>query len=353
MVAAEVLTQWRRLKVKIHRKKAVRVRSGFPAKVRWNDESEEADLVIIAVGFGLENGVASGGSNSYWSNDSLNQSHLGRSYPAKILVSGYGDGGLIDVIRATITEFNHIDFTHNLISDPETYEKLRLCAKAVLESNANWNEIDFPASVLVSLKEARRPDVDVYFNAADNWFQSKTSSVFNRLIVAMLRKNKDIKFWLGEIKREEIAYQDGFFQVPTMLKNKNKIFKADHVVLRHGTDKECPKLLLSPVWKSTAKKWSAEIKNPASDVSAKSHFNDGYLLDRFMIFKGELEYEVVYLCPSQEQANDLLRQIKGSANNRKRVKGEIFRLGDHPEFLPNRDWHPSEKVLSFKAALFE
>ncbi len=136
-----------------------------------------------------------------------------------------------------------------------------------------------------SLKKAKRPDVDVYFNAADAWFQSKTSSIFNRLIVAMLRKNNDIKFWPGEIKREEITYKEGFINVPTLIKNKKKTFKADHVVLRHGTDKECPKLLVSPVWKATLNKWSAEIKNPASDQTAKSHFDDNYLLDRFMVFK--------------------------------------------------------------------
>lgn len=118
-VAARVLRQWERLGVPIEKKTARRIVSGTPAVIRWNDGSrKDSDVVILAVGFGLENGVEAAHGLSYWSNDALAQSHLGRKTPATILVSGYGDGGLIDVIRASISDFDHKKFIKRYIHDP-------------------------------------------------------------------------------------------------------------------------------------------------------------------------------------------------------------------------------------------
>jgi hypothetical protein len=37
--------------------------------------------------------------------------------------------------------------------------------------------------------------------------------------------------------------------------------------------------------------------------------------------------------------------VRRSANKSRCVKGEIFRLGDRPELLPNGDWRPAEQVI--------
>jgi hypothetical protein len=66
------------------------------------------DAVLVAVGFGLEEDA----ERSYWSNDNLehNQADGGRS---KWIVSGLGDGALIDVLRPRLGRGgeNIADFT--------------------------------------------------------------------------------------------------------------------------------------------------------------------------------------------------------------------------------------------------
>ncbi|HMG68957.1 MAG TPA: hypothetical protein VK588_14770, partial [Chitinophagaceae bacterium] len=60
------------------------------------------DVLIFAVGYGIEKGSTSDGTKpSYWRNDALGQSFLTEP-SASFLVSGDGDGGLIDLCRLLI-----------------------------------------------------------------------------------------------------------------------------------------------------------------------------------------------------------------------------------------------------------
>ena len=68
----------------------------------------EADVVVLATGFGVEKGVEEGHTPSYWRNDDINQPAPGITSERKQLcfISGTGDGGLIDLIRCRIKSFN-------------------------------------------------------------------------------------------------------------------------------------------------------------------------------------------------------------------------------------------------------
>jgi len=62
-------------------------------------KSSDFDLVVLAVGFGVE-----AGASSYWRNETLAQPslfHPRRSY----IVSGQGDGAMIDVLRLCISQY--------------------------------------------------------------------------------------------------------------------------------------------------------------------------------------------------------------------------------------------------------
>jgi len=83
--------------------------------VRWDNSDEPPrsgdaifDTVIVAVGFGVERGVLERQAQSYWRNDSLNQPLPGipSQRAATYFISGTGDGGLIDLLRVCINDFN-------------------------------------------------------------------------------------------------------------------------------------------------------------------------------------------------------------------------------------------------------
>lgn len=56
----------------------------------------------------------------------------------------------------------------------------------------------------------------------------------------------------------------------------------DHLVTRHGTIEEFPKVLFSTAWRPTMKKWQAEREDPLKDMTAHAHYPLHYLKDRFM-----------------------------------------------------------------------
>jgi hypothetical protein len=59
-----------------------------------------ADFAVLAVGFGLEKTLDRVPARSYWLNDSLHQElAFAPPEPRRVLVSGSGDGGLIDALR--------------------------------------------------------------------------------------------------------------------------------------------------------------------------------------------------------------------------------------------------------------
>lgn len=68
-------------------------------------------VIVLALGFGIERNTGQLAPRSYWRVDSLTQTPLDRDDDAyRVLVSGTGDGGIIDVLRAKLKEFDHGGF---------------------------------------------------------------------------------------------------------------------------------------------------------------------------------------------------------------------------------------------------
>lgn len=82
------------------------------------------DQIVIATGFGLEEGAEEmEGVNSYWRNDRLGQPQLSGD-KATYLVSGFGDGALVDLCRLTIERFRQDTILYELFEhDLEQIEK--------------------------------------------------------------------------------------------------------------------------------------------------------------------------------------------------------------------------------------
>jgi hypothetical protein len=77
---------------------------GFSRKTAGVGKSEKFDLILLAVGFGRERPARAGSQQLYWQNDDLSQPRLTEE-SRTFLVSGSGDGALVDLFRLTIERF--------------------------------------------------------------------------------------------------------------------------------------------------------------------------------------------------------------------------------------------------------
>jgi hypothetical protein len=85
--------------VRISKDGTIRWTGGIPCK---------PNVIILAVGFGIERTIGGLPLRSYWRVDSLTQTPLDcLDNEYLVYVGGTGDGGIIDVLRATLKEFDH------------------------------------------------------------------------------------------------------------------------------------------------------------------------------------------------------------------------------------------------------
>lgn len=140
-VVVQVLTEWERLHGEIEARKSGQVievyvnvrhlRVNKNREIEWVGQKslsgearnvgskEKFDSIVLAVGFGLEQGA----KFPYWSNETLSQPQLGPGRKT-FLVSGYGDGALVDLFRIRISRFRQDRVLGELFSDGELVTRL-------------------------------------------------------------------------------------------------------------------------------------------------------------------------------------------------------------------------------------
>jgi hypothetical protein len=78
---------------------------------RRRELEDQPDLVILALGFGIEKTANFLPRQSYWRLDALDQSPIDtEDRPRRVLVCGGGDGGAIDFLRVALRSFDHGPF---------------------------------------------------------------------------------------------------------------------------------------------------------------------------------------------------------------------------------------------------
>ncbi|KQT89320.1 hypothetical protein ASG49_16190 [Marmoricola sp. Leaf446] len=198
-------------------------------------ESDKFDVVILAVGFGLETDSAT----YYWRNDTLAQPQLGQARSTYI-VSGSGDGAMVDLFRLRISHFRQDRILAELFSgradllrtlrevkdrsdtDETTFESLR----------AIWENpvlADSTSAVQGRLRARLRQDTDVLLRVRNpsftNLFVDKRVSFQNRLLAYLL-------------------YRCGAFTPVTADSDKLGRLAREHgvpdgrIIIRHGTEKK-------------------------------------------------------------------------------------------------------------------
>ncbi len=265
-VARQIEAAWHALpecsRIEVHRSaKVTDLGQGARRDVRWKTKRNNRktfDAVILAVGFGTErrgNGIP---WVSYWQNEDLAQpSHEGHT---RYLISGVGDGGLIDVLRVRLHDFRHEKILADFVSDPSlvTVKKKLVAIEHTAIARAQkqnggalqylydaYEELTAP-SVDAAIAKQLKEGVTVVLNGRDRNPFSLGASILNRFLVSRLYFAFDLEYRSGEFPKPG-RIKDGFkvqFEI-----GEPEIFHR--IICRHGPEPALEKGF-PQVWKNCA-----------------------------------------------------------------------------------------------------
>lgn len=223
-VASCLLREWDELVSHCHLPIDVRlncseVRIADNGASSWNDDSGHHHIppatVIVATGFGVERTIDITDTPSYWHNDNFSQPSLtARSGPRRILVSGTGDGGLLDVLRLRIHNFDHTTVVTDFFPtrDPairNVVVKLRSILTLIQNGSltkgpdllAKFETLDSDvgiARVDARLRPRLRTDTQVILNGSEMTPITPRASLLHSFLIWRLLK-MDLRYVAGEV----------------------------------------------------------------------------------------------------------------------------------------------------------
>jgi hypothetical protein len=155
---------------------------------RSGDAVNPFDVAILAVGFGLEpfNWV----QNSYWEGDPIDNTSRSNG---GVLIVGYGDGALTDLMRACILNFDHEQVLKQLIQCVSEDDKLDVIRAIEMHPRAgqdafltdSYASLNLPG-VQACLEKARNSTRKVVLAGPGPYLFSARASALNRMIVSQL-----------------------------------------------------------------------------------------------------------------------------------------------------------------------
>ncbi len=249
------------------------------------------DVAIVAAGFGLEAEVAGVPFRSYWNLDVLSQPTIRGTWPRRWLVSGTGDGGLIDAIRLRLFDVDQATLTGLLLGtrdlsglgvtagqwsnttasacegmmealrrDLKGFDErlLRGTEEAVAEEFSGRSHAAFAAlrerhkdafeGLRCFLEAKERTDTVVYLNGPSAGPYQPSASLFNRFLVYLLRRHCGLRFRRGRLKLLSPPGYAGAFRVAFdqvvagQPGSVEEIIEVDEIVVRHGAESALERL---------------------------------------------------------------------------------------------------------------
>jgi hypothetical protein len=229
------------------------VQIGPAGQLSWKNGDGQFDAIILAVGFGLEPEHADFGASdmpfpvgSYWASDGVHQ-NPGAS-ERKYLVSGSGDGGLIDLLRVRLHNFNLGDVTKRYIVGDCTELKRDLldiekraerfpadqeeeAAKLVTEA---YKTLLVPKELDDALHNDLRSDTETTLHTRTWWYLGRQSSVLNRFLVSRLVNARHaVAVMRGELHSVRYLKESRKFEVSIGHSHS----RFDRVIVRHGPER--------------------------------------------------------------------------------------------------------------------
>jgi tetratricopeptide (TPR) repeat protein len=214
--------------------------------------AEVVDAAIIAIGFGVEDRRPLNiETPAYWEDDGLNQALGGTpDNPLRILVSGAGDGALIDIMRASLRNFRH-DEIAGFLPKGEALQRLEtrlqeielMAVRAALKSSFNfvnlhneYNKLDLDQDMVDGIRGSIRRDTKVWFNFTSPGRYTTGSSLLNRFLVSVLCRLDAITPKLARLNEKSFAVNTAGKYVVTWPSSTESLV-LDKVVVRHGASK--------------------------------------------------------------------------------------------------------------------
>ena len=250
-VAGEITSQWERMR------SAYAIETYWSVKnlaldlshrrfisLKWDgSRSPDFDLVVLAVGFGLE--PKGHGQDSYWTEDDLDGSFRKPPAPPRWLLSGSGDGSLTDLMRLCVHRFRQ-DEMLNLFVSAQGIEGLKRDLRDLQEKSRSLNEeqvsIRFEALGLDNelrelVKEQLRHGGPKVVLVTDNahLYGPKTSPL-NRLVVRILDEMKPRAFEHVVGRTGNVSPRGKHFVVKIRTGGKTTNPHFDRVLIRHGPE---------------------------------------------------------------------------------------------------------------------
>ena len=190
-------------------------------------QSREFDVVIICVGFGAD-AVSVGGQHTpaYWHPDMLSTNSA-----KNVLVSGSGDGGIIDCIRAALPNIDHNKIIEFVCTHPEMLviakelSKIEIAEAKARNSGHVFDAVEAYKDLIVSdaliqwAKAHTQEDIAVTLNYRGHSPLSSTAAVVNKSILIVLIKAGLVSLIEGDLSSIDLQSYDA-------------------VVVRHGPNRE-------------------------------------------------------------------------------------------------------------------
>jgi hypothetical protein len=196
--------------------------------------SKEFGIVILAIGFGLETDART----SYWRNETWAQPQLGQARNTYI-VSGSGDGALIDLCRLRIANFRQDRILAELFADhPKLIDHLRSIHhsrdEGLIAIPDGWGSTEFEAAtsdVMRRLRSRLRQDTTVLLRVLEprftKLFANQQVSFQDRLLTFLLYRCGAFTLVCGKKDNSDLAQLCKEHGVPD-----------ERVIIRHGTQKK-------------------------------------------------------------------------------------------------------------------
>lgn len=155
------------------------------------------DIVILAIGFGIERFLDKAETRSYWSpSDLAGPIHLNDPNP-RVLVSGNGDGGLVDFMMAAFDGLSHQAICE-LLMDLDLGPAAQVLEAIEIEGWADGANLDFlaeyrnrikhliPPQTWAEITDRLRPGVRITLHTKETFLLRRTTALHNRLGVFLL-----------------------------------------------------------------------------------------------------------------------------------------------------------------------
>lgn len=220
------------------------------------------DAVILCTGFGIERRFDHVSERSYWRDDSLHQDVLEEPMPRRFLVTGIGDGGIADVLRLRLRDFDPRMFIEQLvelaaINPNDIRRSLREYDKEARESiddgctdvsswlYSQYCKLLLPESLTDYFKDRLRTDTHVTIVGRSAHPLSMRAQTLHRFAMFLLLRaeQRHLEYYPGELdlsKDIEFSAERAKYIVkaPKVLRVAEAQF--DHLVIRHGVKPPLP-----------------------------------------------------------------------------------------------------------------